>query len=110
MVNKANCEDVIYVDTEAVKKLSNDLSEMNFNLDKKYKMVEDAIKLAKFSWDGPASKEAFSKYESIKKAYYTGDESLKKILDEYVRLLRDAVALDYEVTEANNVKLSEMFK
>lgn len=100
----------IKVNTDVVKTVANKLSKINSDLDKGYSKVEKTMQKVDSAWDGPASKAAISKFNSISKAYFYGDASRKKVLNEYIRFLTDAVALDYEITEKNNITLADMFK
>ena len=61
-------------------------------------------------WNGPASNAAMSKYNELKKAYIGTGGSRYQVLEQYCKFLAQAVAMDYEVVERENTKLSDMFK
>ncbi|MBQ5994615.1 MAG: WXG100 family type VII secretion target [Clostridia bacterium] len=100
----------VKVDTNAVRTAVDTLSSINKDIDNSFSSVQNAMNKLNSTWDGAAAAKANSKLNTIKKNFVGTGGGRYQVMEQYIKFLANAVALDYETTEDTNTKLSEMFK
>ena len=99
----------IMVNTGNVRTAVSTLTGINNGLETDFTNVINAINKLDSQWDGNASAKAISKFNKIK-SDFCGSNGRKAIMNNYIKFLCDAVAIDYDATEQTNTSLSELFK
>lgn len=99
----------ILINTDNVRTTVAELTGINNSLESDFQNVISAISKMDGAWDGSASAQAISKFNKIK-SDFCGSNGRKAIMNNYIKFLCDAVAIDYDGTEQVNTNLSELFK
>lgn len=99
----------IQINTETVRAAANTISSANMKIEKEFDIVKSAVKRLNSTWDGEASNKANANFNKLK-SEFCGSSGRRVVMDNYVKFLHNAVALDYESTENINNHLSELFK
>ncbi|MBR4626790.1 MAG: hypothetical protein IKO47_03695 [Ruminococcus sp.] len=97
----------MYLNTTEVKALANDIENLNEKISDSASEPSNAVSRLGSSWEGAAGTKAVSLFNSIKSNCM---EAQYKIIADYIRFLRERVALGYEEVETKNTSLSEAFK
>lgn len=93
--------------TKEIEKIAEDLSKANKDLKSELKATSTVMKNLSKSWDSPAyreSKNAFDKFES------KYSEDYEKIINQYVKFLKENVSTGYKSTESQNREIASEYK
>lgn len=97
----------INIKTAQVLKAATNISTCNLNIENAFEEVETAIKNLDNAWDGQASSNAVSRFNSIIKGY---KDNRYKVINQYVDFLNQQVGTGYETVETANTSLADAFK
>lgn len=97
----------MYVNTKDVMSLASSIEAINNKIADEASDVKNAMSRLNGSWDGAAASAVISLFNSIRDNCIEGQ---RVYVSEYVRFLRERVALGYEAVEEQNISLSELFK
>ena len=97
----------IKVNTDAAVNAAGNIARINKSINDRFDSVWRAVKNLDGSWDGPASSNAIARFNTIRDACCN---NRYKVLENYSRLLLNAVGKGYEETESSNISLADQFK
>ena len=97
----------IRINTDAAVTAAGMIEQINNAINTEFESVIKSVRNLDASWDGPASNNAISRFEAIKKQCR---ESRYNVLKNYSTLLLNAVGQGYEKTESSNISLADQFK
>ena len=109
MAKQSSSSTTITVDTNQVRNAADTLKGINNRMDSDFSSVVNAINKVNGSWDGTASNKAISKFNKIKREFM-GSSGRKAVMNNFIKFLCSAVAIDYDATETANTELSSMFR
>ncbi len=93
--------------TRDIEKIADDLAKANKDLKSELKATATVMKNLGKSWDSPAYKEsntAFTKFES------KYSEEYEKLINQYVKFLKENVSTGYKATESKNKSIASEYK
>lgn len=95
------------ISTEEILQIATNIERLNKELSEKLAESKDTIEGLANIWQGEASQNTISSFNSFASKYF---QTYEDILQKYVVFLRKNVAEGYFNVETENVKLSESFK
>lgn len=101
----------IKIDTQIVSDVADKIASYNQEIDNEFEPVKNAINNLSCNWSGSASEQAMTKFNQIKSQYVENSETSRfKVIDNYVKVLKQSVGIGYEKAEDVNTQLAEAFK
>lgn len=103
--------DKIKINTQTVFDVASQISSYNQEIDNEFENVKNAINNLSCNWSGSASEKAMEKFGQIKSQYVENSETSRhKVIEDYVKILKQSVGTGYEKAEDVNTQLAEAFK
>ena len=90
-----------------IEKIADNLSKANKDLKKELKSTATVMKNLKKSWDSPAYKESNAAFEKFESKY---SEDYEKLINQYVKFLKENVSVGYKKTESKNREIASEYK
>lgn len=97
----------IKVNTAGVLAAADKLEILNNDMREDFSKLESAMKKLDNSWEGAAAANAIAKFNSLKKSL---PETRHRVMENYIRFMRQQVGEGYTLTEEANTSLADAFK